>query len=125
MWTDRETSAVGHCQGHAYKHTLAPECFYSHIHATLSLKWASVPSVTLLHLTPTAGRFTWINQTCSLDTLQNRKWIQCLSWNSLSATAVHTHTHTHREREREEVTNSTALCHQPSSLTSCNNHQIE
>lgn len=55
MWTDRETSAVGHCQGHAYKHTLAPECFYSHIHATLSLKWASVPSVTLLHLTPTAG----------------------------------------------------------------------
>lgn len=55
MWTNRETSAVGHCQGHAYKHTLAPECFCSHIHATLSLKWASVPSVTLLHLTPTAG----------------------------------------------------------------------
>lgn len=53
-----------------------------------------------------SGRFTWISKTCSLDTLQNRKWIQCLSWNRLSPTAVHTHV----QRERKwQIPQRTAI----------------
>lgn len=99
MWTDRETSVVGYCQGHAYKHTLAPECFYSHIHATLSLKWASVPSVTLLHLTPMAGGtredlHELVRPVLSIHCRTESEYSVCLE------IASHPQPYTHIQRER-------------------------